>query len=42
MLAEKPVSNGWTTESSCKAGGFISRSFIIEAVLRKSCRILMI
>ena len=39
MLA---VTNGWTTEGYCKAGGFTSKSFIIEAVLGKSCRILVI
>ena len=31
-----------TMESYCKAGGFTSRSFIIEAVSGKSCRILVI
>ena len=34
--------NDWTTEVYCKAGSFKTRSFIIEAVLGKSCRILVI
>ena len=31
-----------TTEGYCKVDGFTSRSFIVEAVLGKSCRILVI
>ena len=42
MLASEAVPNCWTTEGYCKAGGFTSRSFIVEAVLGKSCRILVI
>ena len=42
MLAEEAVANGWTTEGYCKAGGFASRSFIVEAVLGKSYRMLVI
>ena len=42
MLAQEVVPNGWVMEGYCKAGGFTSRSFIIEAVLEKSCWILMI
>ena len=41
MLAQD-VSNVWTTAGYCKAGGFTSRSFIIEASLGKSCRIFVI
>ena len=42
MLGQEAVPNGWTTEGYCKAGGFTSRSFIIEAVFGKSCQILVI
>ena len=42
MLAEEAVPNGSTTEGYYKAGGFTRRSFITEAVLGKSCRVLVI
>ena len=42
MLAEEVVPNGWDTEDYCKTGGFTSRYFIIETVLGKSSRILVI
>ena len=38
----RSCSNGWTTEGYCRAGGFTSRSFKTEAVLGKSCRVLVI
>ena len=42
MLAKEAVPNGWTMEGYCRAGGFTSRFFIIEAVLGKSRRVLVI
>ena len=38
MLDWEAVSNGLPTESYCKAGGFTTRSFIIESILEKSGR----
>ena len=36
MFPSEAVPNGWAMEGYCKAGGFTSRFFIIEAVFWKS------
>ena len=42
ILSYEAVPNGWSTEGYCKAGSFTSRSFVLEAILGKSCRIFVI